>query len=245
MRQRLFVLLMCVTVTFSSACVASKKFVRTEVKTSSDALNARIDTTDSNVKETRDSVDRVNQRVSTVDGRVSELDSKTTQAVTTLNAGVQSVDQKAQQAQSAANRTATDLSVLDKKFQGRNQYSVAAEKAVQFGFDSAKLDAKFNSVLDEIADMVMSNPDAIIVLEGHTDSRGNAEYNLRLGERRVEAVRHYLAVEKNVPVYKIHDVSFGAARPITSNDSKDGREKNRAVTMMVLVPANSDVAQGQ
>jgi outer membrane protein OmpA-like peptidoglycan-associated protein len=90
----------------------------------------------------------------------------------------------------------------------------------------------------------MQNPDAIVVLEGRTDSRGDKDYNVKLGERRIEAVRRYLAVEKSVPVYKIHEISLGADKPIAPNDSRDGREKNRAVTMTILVPPTM-TAQGQ
>jgi outer membrane protein OmpA-like peptidoglycan-associated protein len=216
--------------------MATRKFTRNEVKTASDTLNARIDTTDGEIKETRDSVDRVNQRVTGVDGRVTDLDSRTTQGLNGLKGDVQSVDQKAGQAQTAADRAAGDVVILDQKFQNRNQFTVAAEKSVQFKFDSAQLDSNFKAVLDDVAEMLEQNPDSIVVLEGRTDSRGDKEYNVKLGERRVESVRRYLAVDKSVPVYKIHQISMGAARPVASNDSRDGREKNRAVTMMILTP---------
>jgi OOP family OmpA-OmpF porin len=91
-------------------------------------------------------------------------------------------------------------------------------------------------MLDEIANTLMQNPDAIVVLEGRTDSVGSKDYNVKLGERRIEAVRRYLAVEKGVPVYRIHDISFGSEKPIAENKTRDGREKNRAVTMTILVP---------
>src|SRR6185503_11123864 len=90
--------------------------------------------------------------------------------------------------------------------------------------------------LDEIAQTLTQNPDAIVVLEGRTDATGNKDYNVKLGERRVDAVRRYLAVDKGVPVYKIHEVSFGSEKPIAENKTRDGREKNRAVTMTVLLP---------
>jgi outer membrane protein OmpA-like peptidoglycan-associated protein len=251
MKKLLIVLVLFATANFSTACVATRKFTRKEVKTSADTLSARIDTTNGEVKETRDSVDRVNQRVTTVDGRVSELDTKTTAGLNTLKGDVQTVDQKAvtanqkaAEAQSAANRTAGDLTTLDKNFQNRNQFSVAGEKSVQFKFNSAVLSPSNNEVLDEIAATAMQNPDAIVVLEGRTDSVGDKDYNVKLGERRIEAVRRYLAVEKNVPVYKIHEISLGAAKPIAPNDSRDGREKNRAVTMTILVPRTM-TAQGQ
>ena len=243
MRKLMIVFLITVAAGFSSACVASRKFVRNEVKTSSDALGSRIDTNTGEIKETRDSVDRVNQRVTGVDGRVTELDTKTTQGINTLKGDVQSVkgdvqsvDQKAGQATTLAQRAAGDLVTLGQKFQNRNQFSVTAEKAVQFKFDSATLDKAFQTQLDEIAQAVMENPNTIVVLEGRTDSIGDHEYNMRLGERRVEAVRRYLAVDKSIPVYRIHEISFGAAKPIADNGSRDGREKNRAVTVSVLLP---------
>jgi outer membrane protein OmpA-like peptidoglycan-associated protein len=243
----MIVFLLTVTTGFSSACVATRKFVRndvdTKVKASSDALGARIDTNAGEIKETRDSVDRVNQRVTGVDGRVTDLDTKTAQGMNTLKSDVQSVDQKAGQATNIATRAAGDLVTLDQKFQNRNQFSVVTEKNVQFKFDSASMDASFKATLDEIAAAVMQNANAIVVLEGRTDSTGNTDYNIRLGERRVEAVRHYLAVEKDVPVYRIHNISFGPAKPIAPNDSRDGREKNRAVTVSVLLPtADGSVA---
>jgi OmpA-OmpF porin, OOP family len=240
MQKLLIVLLISATASLSSACVATRKFtrneVRTEVKTASDQLNARIDTTDGEIKETRDNVDRVNQRVTGVDGRVTDLDSRTTQGLNGLKSDVQNVDQKAGLAQTAANRTAGDLVILDQRFQNRNQFTVAADKSVQFKFDSALLDSTYKTTLDQIAGMLEQNADSIVVLEGRTDSVGNKDYNVRLGDRRVESVRRYLAVEKNIPVYKIHQISMGAERPVAPNDSRDGREKNRAVRMMVLIP---------
>ncbi len=249
MKKLFIALLITATVGLSSGCIASRKFVRNEVKTSSDTLNGRIDTTNGEIKETRDQVDRVNQRVTEVDGRVTSvdgrvtgvdgrvtsLDAKTTEGMTSLKGDVSTVSAK-------ADRTTSDLVGLDQKFENRNNFSVAAEKSVPFKFDSAKLDSAHMAALDEIAQALVQNPDAIIVLEGHTDVTGDHEYNVKLGERRVEAVRRYLAVEKNVPVYKIHEISFGAARPIASNDSRDGREKNRSVTMTVLVPSMEQTA---
>ena len=134
-------------------------------------------------------------------------------------------------------RTNGELSNLGENFKNRNNFKVATEKSVPFKFNSAKLDASYKADLDEIASVLMQNPDSFIVLEGHTDATGDHEYNVKLGERRVDAVRTYLAVEKNVPVFKIHMISFGAARPIADNKSKDGREKNRSVSISVLVPS--------
>ncbi len=235
MKKTLLIMLMAMA-TLSSACMASRKFVRNEVKTSSDALNAKIENNEGDINELRDGVDRVNGRVAGVDGKVSELDTRTSSRLETLNGDVQNVNQKASQAQASADRLSGAVDLLDQKFAGRNNFSVSSEKAIQFRFNSAQLDAEDRTILDEAALMLLQNPDALIVLEGRTDSTGDAEYNIKLGERRVEAVKRYLAVDKAVPVYRIHNISFGSARPIASNDSRSGREQNRAVIMTILVP---------
>jgi len=245
--QRLSIIfLMSAALVATSAC-ATKKFVRNTVTASSDALSARIDTTEGEIKETRDTLDK---KVTTVDGRVTALDTKTTEGLNSVNGAVQKVSTDVQgvntrttQAQSTADRAVSTTAALDQKFQIRNAYDVSGEKTIQFKFDSASLDKQYTSVLDEVAATVTQNPNAIVVLEGRTDSVGDKNYNVRLGERRIETVRRYLAVEKSVPVYKIHEISLGAEKPVAENKTKDGREKNRAVTMTIMVPkADANVA---
>jgi len=245
--QRLSIIfLMSAALVATSAC-ATKKFVRNTVTASSDALSARIDTTEGEIKETRDTLDK---KVTTVDGRVTALDAKTTEGLNSVNGevkkvstDVQGVNTRTTQAQSTADRAVSNTTALDQKFQVRNAYDVSGEKTVQFKFDSATLDKQYTSVLDEVAASVTQNPNAIIVLEGRTDSVGDKNYNVRLGERRIETVRRYLAVDKGVPVYKIHEISLGSEKPVAENKTKDGREKNRAVTMTIMVPkADANVA---
>jgi OmpA-OmpF porin, OOP family len=249
MRRLMIVMLISAIASLSSACVATRKFTRNEVKTSADALGARLDTridkNEGEIKEAQDKITAVDGRVTTVDGRVTGVDGK----VTELKGEVTNVDKKADQgitaagqANTAAQRAGTQVSLLDGKFQNRNNFTVSDQMAITFGFDSAKLDKAQMAVLDTIADTLKAKTDALVVLEGRTDSTGDSDYNVKLGERRVEAVRRYLAVEKGVPVYKIHEISFGAAQPIADNKSREGREKNRAVAISVLLPKTDAVA---
>ena len=232
MRKFSVVLLVSAAILIMSGC-ATKKYVRNQVKTSSDALTVQIENTQGEVKEVRDNVDK---RVSAVDAEISELDTKTTGQINSVKTDIQNTDQKASQAKGTAERAANEVTTLDQKFRDRNQYNTTDEKVVQFKFNSATLEPQYMDVLDEIANTLMRNPDAILVLEGRTDSKGPKDYNVKLGERRVDAVRRYLAVEKGIPVYQIHEISFGAEKPLAENNTREGREKNRAVTMTVLMP---------
>jgi outer membrane protein OmpA-like peptidoglycan-associated protein len=235
----------------SSGCLSTRKFTRNEVKASSDALKAdytaKIDAANGQIKETQDSVNKVNTRVSEVDARVTkvdqsvaatnktitELDAKTT---TSINGVRTDLTGQVTTVRTAGETTNRNLGTLDQKFTNRNNYQMSSQKSVLFKFDSATLTDDGKTGLDEVAQAVSTNPDAFVLLEGHTDNTGDKAYNVRLGERRIEAVKRYLAVDKAVPVYKIEEISFGSEKPVAPNDSKEGREQNRSVTLTVLSP---------
>ena len=239
----------------ASGCMATRKFTRNEVKASADQLTTKIDANSSEIKETQDNVKQVNdkvtgvdarlttvdqkydQRVAGVDTKVAELDTKTTQNVGALRGDLQNVNGKVDTATNKADEANKSVGTLGARFDKRNSYEMSTQKAVQFAFDSANLTANGKTQLDEIAAELMSNPNGLLVLEGHTDNTGDSAYNIALGERRVNAVRRYLAVEKGVPPYRIEQVSFGADKPIAPNNSRQGREQNRAVTLSLMVPA--------
>jgi len=240
MRRVSMILMLGTLATVFNGCMATRKFVRTEVKDSSDALNARVDKTNGEVAEVRDGVTRVDARVTAVDGkvgavdgRVTQLDTKTNERFGTVKDDITAVDKKATTQFGTAQ---ANISALGEKFQNRNMFSTASEKAILFKFDSAKLEPKYETDLEEINSLLQKNADAIIVLEGRTDSKGDTDYNVKLGERRIESVRRYLAIQLGIPVFRIHEISYGAAKPVAENNSKEGREKNRAVVVTILVP---------
>src|SRR5688572_7054325 len=182
MKRSLVALVIVASLGLSTGCIATRKFTRNEVKASADTLNSRIDTTNGEVKETQDQVDRVNTRVTavdgrvtTVDGRVTELDAKTTQGINAVKGDLTTMNTTVN---ARVDRTDTNITNLDDRFKNRNNFSVSSEKAVLFKFDSARLDPAYNADLDAIAASLMSNPDAFVVLEGHTDATGDREYNV-------------------------------------------------------------------
>jgi peptidoglycan-associated lipoprotein len=85
-------------------------------------------------------------------------------------------------------------------------------KAVHFDFDRALIRAGDAQVLDANVEYLRNNADTLILIEGHADERGTAEYNLALGERRARAARDYL-VSQGIAADRISLVSFGEERP--------------------------------
>ena len=85
--------------------------------------------------------------------------------------------------------------------------------------------------LDQVAQALME-AEQEIVIEGHTDARGSAEYNQQLSKARAEAVRAYL-VTRGVDPDKIIAVGMGESQPIAQNNSAEGRANNRRVEIIV------------
>lgn len=89
------------------------------------------------------------------------------------------------------------------------------------------------SSIEEVVDLLQSEPDKLIRIEGHTDSTGSTETNLRLSQQRADAVLTAL-VNLGVDASRITSVGMGEDFPIASNDTEEGRSRNRRVDVILL-----------
>ena len=97
---------------------------------------------------------------------------------------------------------------------------------VHFAFDSAQLSDEAQSELRTNADYLRKTPNARIVIEGHCDERGSAEYNLALGERRAIAVKKYLAW-LGIDASRLQTVSYGSEQPLDPAHTEQAWAENR------------------
>lgn len=102
-------------------------------------------------------------------------------------------------------------------------------------FETGKSDVKAEDaiVLDAISKLMNDFPEVEILLVGHTDNVGSEKSNERLSNRRAKAARKYLE-SKGVDGKRVHDEFKGESEPIASNDTKEGRAKNRRVNISVV-----------
>ena len=103
-------------------------------------------------------------------------------------------------------------------------------------FETAKAVIKPESfeLLDEIANVLLSNPDIwLIEVAGHTDSQGGDDYNMELSDARAKAVREYL-MRSGVEAKRLQAEGYGETQPVASNGSASGRAKNRRVEFVIL-----------
>jgi peptidoglycan-associated lipoprotein len=109
-------------------------------------------------------------------------------------------------------------------------------KPVFFALDSAELDAQAQAALDENAAVLKKNASWALTIEGHTDERGTAEYNLALGERRAVAARAYL-VSLGVSAERLRTVSYGKEFPFDPGKDEAAYSKNRRAHFVVTSQA--------
>ncbi len=107
---------------------------------------------------------------------------------------------------------------------------------VRFDFNSAKLNPKYYQKLEKIGKCLKVHPGARVIIAGYTDNKGRRIYNLRLSLRRAEAIKTYLMYHFHIHSYQTVVIGYGEARPIASNQTPEGRAKNRRAEIYLLMP---------
>ena len=103
---------------------------------------------------------------------------------------------------------------------------------ILFEFDKSTLLTKAFPKIDEVYEQLNANPSISAEIQGHTDNIGSTIYNLELSKRRANAVQNYL-LKKGITPDRLSAIGFGSEQPIESNDSVEGRQKNRRVEIVL------------
>lgn len=99
---------------------------------------------------------------------------------------------------------------------------------VLFDINSAEVKSEAYPMLNEAVLIMKKNPDLNVEIDGHTDSTGTAAYNMTLSEKRAEAIKDFLVI-RGIDPKRLTTKGFGFTKPAASNDTKEGRAKNRRV----------------
>lgn len=134
-----------------------------------------------------------------------------------------------------------DLSKLNKYEEvEKNLYLVPIEvgsvitlKNIFFDFNKSDLKSESYSELDRVTELMTKNPNMDIEISGHTDNAGSDEYNLKLSQSRVESVMAYL-IKSGIAKSRMKAVGYGEKKPISSNDTDEGKALNRRVEFTIL-----------
>jgi outer membrane protein OmpA-like peptidoglycan-associated protein len=104
---------------------------------------------------------------------------------------------------------------------------------IEFDYDKSDIKPKYHHVIEKVAEFLKKHPDATAVIEGHTDNRGSYAYNIKLSERRADSVRNYLIEKFGVAPERLSTKGYGYTKPIASNKTAAGRQKNRRIDAQI------------
>jgi len=190
---------------------ATKTFVREQVDASAELTNAKIGEVQTSVEGNQKEIGDLQAKDKELEGKIAKLSSTAKDAL----------------------KRATEAGKLAK---GKFVYEVTlSDDLVNFGFDKAALSDEAKAALDSFAAKVKrANKNVFIEVQGHTDSIGTESYNLKLGYKRAEQVLRYLGSDQGFALHRMNVISYGEFKPVADNGTREGRSKNRRVTLIVL-----------
>jgi OmpA-OmpF porin, OOP family len=222
MNRTSLTVLMALSIAASVGCT-TKNYVRQETTPLINKTNELDDLTAKNSKDIKDVDARAQAGIQQVQTKAAEVDQK-----------AQAAGQQADQAQTLATNAVNRVDTLQNAVANLDNYRVVTATSVHFGFDKDGLTADAKAALDQVANDVPNTKGFIITIEGGTDSVGDSEYNYALSQRRARAVIQYLASQHSIPAHKIYLIGLGKDKPVESNNTREGRAKNRRVEVRLM-----------
>jgi type IX secretion system PorP/SprF family membrane protein len=114
-----------------------------------------------------------------------------------------------------------------------NKAMLNASENLEFIYDKSIIVEESYASLEALTNILLVHKDVKIQLEGHTDGDGTEAYNMKLSKNRVEAVKKFL-VANGVDADRIKTEHYGESKPIASNDTENGKARNRRVEMKII-----------
>ncbi len=142
---------------------------------------------------------------------------------------------KHMESQKQAMEEATKGTEVDVVRTADNQLKLNIPSDISFDTNSANLKPELRSVLEQFATGLKSNTGTLVRVVGHTDSKGNDAINNPLSQERANSVRNFLS-DRGVAEGRIETVGRGEREPIASNETVEGRAKNRRVEIFLREP---------
>jgi len=113
----------------------------------------------------------------------------------------------------------------------RPEKKITMTLLIEFDFDKDFVRPRYHDEIKRVADAMKEYPGAYTKLTGYTDSIGTEVYNMDLSMRRAESVKRYLVEKFGIDARKISTAGYGESRPVASNATAEGRQKNRRVVV--------------
>ena len=204
------VVLLCVAALTLTGC-ASKKYVDEKVAASEAMTNGKFTEVQTSVEANQAAISDLEAKSARLEEYYNNLSQETKDAL-----------RRAEEAGKLAEGSFVDEIVL-------------TDDNVTFAFGKADLSADAKAEIENLVNKLrQKNANVFVEIQGHTDSIGSEQFNLQLGYDRARAVMRFMNKELNVPMHRMNVTSYGEYKPIADNGTKEGRAKNRRVSLVVM-----------
>ncbi|RMI27697.1 MAG: hypothetical protein D6681_00230, partial [Calditrichaeota bacterium] len=188
----------------------------------------------------QDSVSHLSQELADREQQIADLNARIAELEEQLGAVAQQ-QSELQKRMEAQARIREQFRTVEKMFD-RTEARVFREGndvilrlvGLNFASGSSVIQPQYFSLLTKVQQAIRTFPGCRVTIEGHTDSFGSDELNLKLSQERAEAVRQYLIANmSDLTADKVEAVGYGESRPIANNETPEGRAKNRRIDIVI------------
>ncbi|MFB3776545.1 MAG: OmpA family protein [Bryobacteraceae bacterium] len=223
----------------ASVGCATKKFVRetvAPVQKKVDDLDKTTSQQASSIAELEKGVSRVDERAKSADDRAGAAAREAARANEQAAIGIKDAAAArgvGEKGLARAGEVERSVGTLGTKVENLDNFKLVSSETVLFDLGMAALKDDAKQKLDAVASKVSGMKRYTIEVQGFTDSTGDPETNVRLSQRRADAVVRYLTVQGKVPLFRIQTLGLGEENPAADNKTRDGRKENRRVEVKI------------
>jgi outer membrane protein OmpA-like peptidoglycan-associated protein len=204
------------------------------------------DRNDSRLAARTQEADAANSRATTAEANAATAAANAANAEANSAMDRQSADQARQDADaanvvaasSAERSAALEQEIVDLQARVTDRGLVLTLGDVLFATGKSDLRVGTSDNLGKLVTFLMKYPERNVLIEGHTDSVGNAEFNQGLSQRRADAVRSFLT-SRGIAEARLRTSGKGEAEPLAANETASGRQQNRRVEVIIDNPATA------
>jgi outer membrane protein OmpA-like peptidoglycan-associated protein len=200
---------------------ARKKYVQRQLGPVRDRVNELDQLTAENAKAIRDVDSRAQQGIQMANNKATEAD------MHAVDAG-----NRAQAAQQTASQASTRLTTVEQVVNNIDQYKAVTQTEIRFRPGQTALSKKAKDALDDMASGLKDQKGYILEIQGFSAGRGQAA--IESSQRMADAVRRYLVINNDIPVYRVHVLGLGSAQLPTADGSTPKRVRGARVEVSLL-----------
>jgi outer membrane protein OmpA-like peptidoglycan-associated protein len=231
MRKSLLAIAVGAFAVSGSAACATKGYVNRQVG----QVSGKVDTLSTALEETQERTRKNEERISDVDSRAQSGITSARDAASAADTKAVAAGETARTANEAARMAGEKAEAVDKASKRVVYEVVLSEEQGNFKFNDTTLPEPALARIDQMIQQILADPKgAYFEIEGHTDNVGSPAVNEKVGMERAEAVKRYLYEKHQIPLHRMNVISYGEDKPMSPNNTREGRAQNRRVVIRVL-----------